>query len=93
MTAMDLKDPREVVAEHVDALRDYAKRVIVRSGSLSVDEDGDRSSRLDEFFAVGSSFDLTECEMVVQLYRGVLSGQRRLGCDCPTCRHRAGRDG
>lgn len=93
MTAMDLKDPREVVAEHVDALRHYAKRVIVRSGSLSVDEDGDRSSRLDEFFAVGSSFDLTEREMVVQLYRGVLSEPRKLGCDCPTCRARSGRDG
>ena len=78
-----------MVAEHVDALRDYAERVIVRGGSLGVDEDMDRSSRLDEFFAVGSSFDLTEREMVVQL----LGELRRLRCDCPTCRHRAGRDG
>ncbi len=93
MAAMDLKNPKEVVAEHVEALRDYAKRVIVRSGSLSVDEDVDRSSRLDEFFAVGSSFDLTEREMVFELYRGILSEPQRLGCDCATCRHRTDREG
>lgn len=92
MTAVDLKDPKEVVAAHVEALRDYAKRVIVLTGSLSVDEDADRSSRLQEFFAVGSSFDLTEREMVVQVYRGLLREPRRLGCDCPTCRHRVGTD-
>lgn len=80
-------DPMELMAEHLSTLREYARRVLVRNTPLTMAEEKDRAVRMEEYRAVGASFDLTDAEMVEHLYRGLLRPQR--GCDCPTCRSRS----
>lgn len=82
-------DPKELMSEHVATLRGYANRVLAQDGSLAPGEQADRVRRMEEYLAIGSSFKLTEREMVSNLYRGILS--RKSGCGCPTCRTRVAR--
>ncbi|MDA1349764.1 MAG: hypothetical protein O3A47_13010 [Chloroflexi bacterium] len=82
-------DPRELMAEHLDVLRDYAKRVVVSSDVLAVSEEEDKNQRMGEYLAIGESFDLTYSEMVGQIFKGLHKAQK--GCGCPTCRSRASR--
>ena len=82
-------DPRELMSEHVATLRGYANRVLAQDGSLAPREQADSVRRMEEYLAIGSSFKLTEREMVSNLYRGLLS--RKSGCGCPTCRTRVAR--
>ena len=86
MTSLSLKDPRKLVAEHLAALRKYAKRVLVQGQSLNAAEDADRENRMREYLAIGSSFNLRAREMVAHLYKGLLIESAR--CDCTTCRNR-----
>ena len=81
--------PRELVAEDLSILRDYAKQVFEGGASLSTVEEDDRTRRMHEYLAIGSSFKLTEHEMVIELYRGLLGPKR--GCGCHPCKMRLGR--
>ena len=60
-------DPKQLMAEHLSTLRQYAKRLLVQDDPLSSAEDADRASRMREYLAVGASFQLTEHEMVDHL--------------------------
>ena len=82
-------DPKELMSEHAAALRAYANRVLAQDDSLAPWEQADRVRRVKEYLAIGSSFKLTEREMVSNIYRGILS--RKSGCGCPTCRTRVAR--
>jgi hypothetical protein len=61
---------------HLPVLRTYATRVIIHGEPLTAREDQDRTSRLREFLAVGSSLNWTEKEMTALLLREVFA---RLG--------------
>ena len=86
MTASALKDPKKTAEEHVEKLRGYARKVLVHGEALSEEEEADRASRMLEFHAIGNSFKLTNREMAVVLYKGILTGKR--ACGCPTCRQK-----
>ncbi len=84
MTPVPVTDPKKTVAEHLEKLRHYAQKVLLLGETLNEEEAEDRTRRLREFQAIGSSFKLTNREMAVVLYKGILTGKR--ACGCPTCR-------
>ena len=86
MTTSALKDPKKTAEEHLEKLREYARKVLVHGEALSEEEEADRAGRMVEFHAIGNSFKLTDHEMVVVLYKGLLTGKRV--CGCPTCRQK-----
>ena len=62
---------KEIMAQHQEALIDYARRVLVNEEFLEQNEADDLAVRMLEFMAVGSSFSCTEKELVMLLYRGL----------------------
>ncbi|MFQ5874940.1 MAG: hypothetical protein ACE5JL_14255 [Dehalococcoidia bacterium] len=86
MTSLALQDPKSIVSDHLAVLRDYATRVLRQGESLTPTEEADRTSRMAEFRAIGSSFKLTDHEMVVLVYKGLLTPKR--GCACYSCSRR-----
>ena len=82
----NLAGPKETVARHLTALREYVRRVIIRGESLAPQEEDDRVHRMQEYLAVSSSFNVTQKEMVALLYKGFFAGER--GCGCHACRAR-----
>ena len=83
-----LSEPKVLMAQHLAVLRDYGQRVFSGGGMLAAEEEEDRLSRVAEFMAIGKSCRLTERELVALVYRGFFD--RKLACECPTCRERAG---
>lgn len=86
MTTSLATAPNELMRKHVTVLRDYARRVFTDGSPLTVDEDRDRMRRIAEFRAIGTSFKLTEKEVVKLVLTGVFG--RKARCGCPTCRSR-----
>ena len=72
--------------KELSALRDYASRVFLQDLPLGAPEEIERAGLVEEYRAIGGSFGITERELVVELYRGLLTGRGR--CGCPTCRDR-----
>jgi len=71
MTSLISADPRELMAQHPLALREYARRVVVHGESLAPHEEGDKARRMAEFLALGRAFKLTDREIVSLVYRRV----------------------
>ena len=88
MTTLTVRDPKELVAEHLATIRGYAERVLTGRESLDASEEADADTRMAEFLAIGSSFRLTEREMVVLLYAGLFASPATSRCGCPACTHR-----
>ena len=86
MVTQLLAEPKALIGEHADVLRDYAWRVFCQGESLTAEEDKDRTERVREFLAIGKSFRLTYNEMVTLLYRGLFDERGR--CGCIGCRSR-----
>ena len=57
-------DNKQAAAEHLEVLRGYAMRVLVKDELLSESEAIDCSYRLRAYMGIGRSFELTEREMV-----------------------------
>ena len=91
MTTLTARDPKELVSEHLATIRRYAERVLTRRESLDASEEADVDSCVAEFFAIGSSFSLTQREMVVLLYRGLFPSPTASKCGCPACSRRGNR--
>ena len=88
MTNLISKDPKEIVAEHIEMLRAYAVKVITNGEQLTVEESDDKADRFHELQVLCSSFDVTEREMVTLVLKHAMSEPKR--CGCPTCRARMG---
>ena len=86
MTTETLGEARELVVEHLEVLRGYARRVFEEGVCLSEAEESDRGSRVGEFLAGGRHLKLTEREMVALVFQDMFWPRRR--CACPTCRSR-----
>lgn len=86
MAELTTRDPRELMGEHAEALREYARRALVQGESLSPEEEEDKAARAREFMALGSTFKLTERELVGLVFRGLFREARR--CNCWSCRAR-----
>ena len=89
MTTSTLRAARVLVAEHVQVLRGYARRVLLDGGSLSEIEDSERQQRMGELLAMGSCLKLTGNELVSLIFKDMFDERRR--CGCPTCRKRSAR--
>jgi hypothetical protein len=67
-----LIDPKEVMRENLKFLREYARRLLLEEDdSLSPIEDF-KEALMAEFLALGKSLKLTERDMTVLLFRGLL---------------------
>ncbi len=86
MASLAVRDPNQLMDQHQKALRKYALRTVKSDEALPDYEEEDKTLRMREFLAIGSTFGLSDKEMVVQLFRGLFSFKR--GCDCPGCRTR-----
>ena len=84
MTNLVITDPKESIARDLSVLRKYAGRAVVHGEGLAPSEAADQAWRMEEFLAVGSSFNLTFKEMVLQIYNGLDS--EKLDCGCHSCR-------
>ena len=84
---MDLRtspESRELLTSHLGVLREYAKRATLGPGALSVAEQRDKAKRMGKLMALGDTFWLTKKDLVVMLFKGLLTD--RTYCGCPTCR-------
>ena len=88
MTTSLTVSPREEIAEHLERLQGYARRVVAKGETLSPAEEEDRVRRMREYLAIGVSFRCTRQELVGLLYKGLFEAKR--GCGCFNCRSRAG---
>ena len=85
------RDLNDTFAEHLEALRGYAKRVLIRGDALTDAEQLDERTRISRLVTIGHTFRLTDKEMVELIFKGILRGAKR--CGCPTCRARGESDG
>ena len=88
MTNLISKDPKEIVAEHIETLRAYAARVLTNGEQLTDEESADKAVRFRELQALCASFDVTEREMIALVLKQTMREPKR--CGCPTCRARMG---
>ena len=87
MAGPAIVEAKKSMWKHWAALVAYAERVVVRGGELAPSEVEDQAHRMREFLAMGSSFELTDREMV-QLIFGELFAMKR-ECGCHSCASRA----
>lgn len=72
MTTLTPPDPKKVMQQNLAFLREYARRAIVgEDDSLNALEDI-KEALIQEVWNTGQSFKLTERDLVVLLYKGVL---------------------
>ena len=79
---------RDQVTEHLEVLRNYARKTLVHGQNLTRLEQVDKATRLEQFRAIGGSCQLTENEMTRLIFKGLFRGTRF--CGCPTCEARRG---
>ena len=85
MTTLTLQEPKELMAEHREALTVYARRVF-KGEALTAAEEADRARRVEEFFAVGATLGCTGRELTAVLFNELF--QTRQTCVCFNCRTR-----
>jgi hypothetical protein len=67
-----LADPKDVIRENLKFLREYARRLLLEEDDgLTVIEDF-KDVLMQEFLAVGKPLKLTERDMMLLLFRGIL---------------------
>jgi hypothetical protein len=76
------------VAEDLTVLRRYAERVVAPGAPLAPEEEAKASHLMTEYMESGRACGLTDAELVLQLYKGILPPRR--GCECGSCRMRTG---
>jgi hypothetical protein len=63
-------DRKELTAQHLTALRDYATRTLIRGDILTPREEEVRDLRMHQYLETLVSYQCTPKEAVSQLYRG-----------------------
>ncbi len=63
--------PKEVMGESLKFLREYARRALIEKDDAVILTQDLKEARMQEFMAIGSSFQLTERDMVVLLYNSL----------------------
>ncbi len=64
--------PKEIMDESLKFLREYARRALVEKDDTVILTQDLKEARMREFMAIGNSFQLTERDMVVLLYKSIL---------------------
>ena len=84
MTNLVITDPKESMARDISVLREYAGRAVMHGEELAPREAADQVRRMQEFLDLGSSFNLSYKEMVLQIYNQLDPEKRE--CGCHSCR-------
>ena len=66
-----LENPREVMKENLEFLREYARRVLVEDDDTLTPIEDFKDALMSEYLAVGQSFNLTERDLIVLIFRGL----------------------
>jgi len=82
--SLDNDVKRSVLAQHLNTLQSYARRLFIDSESLSRDEVADKKIRMREFWSIGKSLGYSERSLVKMLYRSIFAVKP--GCTCLICR-------
>ena len=69
---LDLEDPKEELHHHVIVLREYAKWRLLRGYVFPPSRESHRIDLVQQFFRIGAEVRLTERDLVLILYRGLL---------------------
>jgi hypothetical protein len=80
MTNITANPSHEKAAEHLEALRGYARKSLAGEEPPSRLEWVDKSVRLSEFVTLGNSFKLTVKEMVALILKDVYHQPSQCGC-------------
>ena len=67
-----LTDPKGVMRENLKFLREYARRLLVEEDDSLIPIEDFKDALMIEFLALGQAVKLTERDMMVLLFRGVL---------------------
>lgn len=86
MLTLTERDRKAIIAGHLSALRDYARKTLVQETPLGPAETPDRDSRMAALRDLWGRYGLTDHEMIAMLFRGVLKPVSK--CYCPACQQR-----
>jgi hypothetical protein len=67
-----LADPKEVIRDNLKFLREYARRLLIEEDDSLVPIEDFKDVLMKEFLVIGESLKLTERDMAVLLFRGIL---------------------
>ena len=67
-----LADPKEVIRDNLKFLREYARRLLLEEDDSLVPIEDFKDVLMKEFLVIGESLKLTERDMAVLLFRGIL---------------------
>lgn len=67
-----LADPKEVIRDNLKFLREYARRLLLEEDDSLVPIEDFKDVLMKEFLVIGDSLKLTERDMAVLLFRGIL---------------------
>ena len=87
MKTLTLTEPsiaKEIIAQQLTTLREYASKIVLNDGHLTLGEAADQVARMRQFLAAGQSFDLTHKEMVRLLLEELF--QKKPECGCHSCK-------
>ena len=72
MTALTTPDAKKAMRENLTFLREYARRVVVEGNDSLTPLEDVKDALIQEVWSAGKSFRLTERDLVVLLYQGLL---------------------
>ncbi|HEU0022604.1 MAG TPA: hypothetical protein VFR55_13165 [Dehalococcoidia bacterium] len=72
MTTFTPPDPRKSLRQNLTFLREYAKRVIVEGDDSLTPLEDVKDALVQEVWKTGKSFNLTDRDVAMLLYKGVL---------------------
>ena len=75
-----IADPKLELIHQIDAIRDYAKRMVLKGETLSIDEAADLESLMRDFMSIGGDYGLTSKEMVGLVLNQSPKVKRECGC-------------
>ncbi|HZA24404.1 MAG TPA: hypothetical protein VFA32_17690 [Dehalococcoidia bacterium] len=67
-----LADPKEVIRDNLKFLREYARRLLVEEDDSLVPIEDFKDVLMKEFLVIGRALKLTERDMAVLMFRGIL---------------------
>jgi hypothetical protein len=67
-----LADPKEVIRDNLKFLREYARRLLIEEDDSLLPIQDFKDVLMKEFLVVGKSLKLTERDMAMLLFRGIL---------------------
>ncbi len=86
MSSSTIADSKQELTHHIHAIRDYAKRMVIKGETLEPDEAANQMACMRDFLTMGEDFGLTQKEMVA-LVLGQASGKSP-NCGCHSCNAR-----